>query len=57
METKQHVSLEKRKHQGDPISAYLFMLVLEIAFLLIKGNKKRWKSDNIHTNNIDNIQA
>ena len=26
--------------QGDPISAYLFVLVLEIVFLLIQENKK-----------------
>ena len=31
--------LEKGKRQDDPISTYLFILVLEIVFLSIKENK------------------
>ena len=34
--TKNYFKLEKGTRQGDPISAYLFILVLEIAFLNIK---------------------
>ena len=33
-----YFKLERGTHQGDPISAYLFILVLEIAFTLIKTN-------------------
>ena len=33
-------NLEKGTRQGDPTSAYLFILVLEIGFLSIKENKK-----------------
>ena len=37
--TIKYIRLEKGKKQGDPISAYLFILVLEIVFLSIKENK------------------
>ena len=37
--TTKYFRLEKRTRQGDPISAYLFILVLGIVFLSIKGNK------------------
>ena len=37
--TKKYFKLNKGTRQGDPISAYLFILVLEIVFNLIKQNK------------------
>ena len=37
--TTKYLKLEKDIKQGDPISAYLFILVLEIAFLYSKENK------------------
>ena len=37
--TTTYFKLEKGTRQGDPISAYLFILVLEIVFLSIKENK------------------
>ena len=37
--TKKYSKLEKGKRQDDPISTYLFILVLEIVFLSIKENK------------------
>ena len=37
--TTKYSKLEKDTRQGDPISAYLFILVLEILFLCIKQNK------------------
>ena len=36
--TIHYFKLERGSQQGDPISAYLFILVLEIAFTLIKTN-------------------
>ena len=38
--TTKHFKLEKGTQQGDPISAYLFILVLEKVYLSIKENKK-----------------
>ena len=38
--TTPYFHLEKGARQGDPISAYLFILSLEILFLMIKENKK-----------------
>ena len=38
--TTKYFKLEKGRRQGDPISAYLFILVLETVFLSIKENKK-----------------
>ena len=37
--TTKYSKLENDRRPGDPISAYLFMLVLEILFLCIKQNK------------------
>ena len=37
--TTKYFKLEKGTRQGEPISAYLFILVLEIVFLSIKENK------------------
>ena len=37
--TTKYFKLEKGIRQGDRISAYLFILVLEIAFIFIKENK------------------
>ena len=36
--TTKYYKLNKGAHQGDPISAYLFILALEILFLLINEN-------------------
>ena len=38
--TTNYFKLEKGTRQGDPISAYLFILVLEIVFLFTKESKK-----------------
>ena len=37
--TTKYFKLDKGTRRGDPISAYLFILVLEIAFNLIKQNE------------------
>ena len=37
--TTKYSKLENDRRPGDPISAYLFILVLEIFFLCIKQNK------------------
>ena len=38
--TTKYFELQKGAQQGDPISAYLFILCLEIVFILIKANKR-----------------
>ena len=38
--TTNYFKLEKGTRQGEPISAYLFILVLEIVFLFTKESKK-----------------
>ena len=38
--TTNYFKLEKDARQGDPISAYLFIIVLEIVFLFTKESKK-----------------
>ena len=50
--TTKYFKLQKDTRQGDPTSAYLFVLVLEIAFTFIKENKniKNIKGINIFDN-------
>ena len=38
--TTKYFKLKKVARQGDPVSAYLFILCLEIVFILIKANKR-----------------
>ena len=38
--TTQYFNLERSARQGDPISAYLFIIALEILFILIKSNEQ-----------------
>ena len=47
--TTKYFKLQKGGRQGDRISAYLFILFLEIVFILIKANK-RVKGINIFEN-------
>ena len=41
--TTKYFKLQKGTRQGDPISAYLFILVLEIVFIFNKENKKGYQ--------------
>ena len=40
MEKNYPSPLSKGTRQGNPISIYIFVLVLEVAFAVIKSNKK-----------------
>ena len=44
--TTKHFKLEKETRQVNPISAYLFILVLEIVLCLLR-NIKTWKPSHI----------
>ena len=37
--TTRYFKLERETQQGDPISAYLFILTLEVFFILVKSDK------------------
>ena len=38
--TIKYFKLERGARQGDPVSAYIFILVLEISFIFVKNNPK-----------------
>ena len=45
-----YLKLKKRAHQGDPISAYLFAIALEVIFEMIKSSPNK-KGLNIFNHN------
>ena len=47
--TTKYLKLQKGARQGDPISAYLFILCLEIVFILIKAKRGRKESISLST--------
>ena len=40
--TTSYFNFQKGVRQGDPVSAYLLILCLEVLFLLVKTNHKIW---------------